>query len=103
MALNFGHEKFLVFGDFLFKLNVDSGVLFLGMRLFSEKSNGSFLKGDFPVEGIFHVQEWVVFVEILLVFKGFIIEVETDILFVLESSLFLCEIAVNVFVILSFF
>jgi hypothetical protein len=103
LALNFGHEKLLVFGDFLFKLNVNSGFLLLRMRLISEESDGSFLKGDFPVEGVFHVQERVIFVEILLVFKDFIVEVEADVFFVLESFLLFSEVAVNVFVVLSFF
>lgn len=103
MALDFGHEEFLIFGDFLFKLNVDSSFFLLGIRLISEKSDGSFLKGDFPVEGIFHVEERIIFVKILLIVKGLIVQVKTNIFLVLETSLFIGEIAMNIFVILSFF
>jgi hypothetical protein len=55
------------------------------------------------MEGIFHVQQRIVFIEILLVFESFIVKVETDVFFVFEAFLLFSEITVNVFVVLLLF
>jgi hypothetical protein len=73
------------------------------MKLISEKADWPFLQNDFPLEGIFHVEKWIVFIEIFLLFECFIIEVEVDVFFVFEMFLFFSKIVVDVFVILSFF
>jgi hypothetical protein len=73
------------------------------MSLISQKADWSFLQNDFPLEGIFHVEKRIVFIEIFLLFKCFIIEVEVDVFFVFEMFLFFSKIVVDVLVILSFF
>jgi hypothetical protein len=103
LALDFGHQKLFILSYFLFELNINSIFLFLRKRLISQKADWSFLQNDFPLEGIFHVEKRIVFIEIFLLFECFIIEVEVGVFFVFEMFLFFSKIFVDVLVILSFF
>ena len=103
LTLDFGHQKLFILSYFLIKLNINSIFFVLRMKLISQKADWPFLQNDFPLEGIFHVEKWIVFIKIFLLFECFIIEVEVDVLIVFEMFLFFSKIIVDVLVILSFF